>query len=554
MPPGSGEGDHKMGEFMFRPVRGMRKQGGEWGEIRRFAVVYGDRGRETRGRGTADMPEGDSARISANGAGAAIGPLVGMVFVWSYFRYQSFFGTLYPLDSVVVCGGASLHAYPMLLILLLGGTLLVMAFPHRIERLLEHRRPVVFAATVAGSVGALLALLSLRGLLGSWVYGLSVVLVVVGFLAGYLAWAAYCARAMDRRLAVLLAASFLASIVVYMVLGHIPVVRMVLRVVTPLGAGLAWLLTPCPPEHGAALPARPHPDRGVYSYTVLFIVFLLAGAVVRGIVDIGDAFINSSLRFGISVVVALAVLVFCWLFERGAFDRGAMLHTDFEESYATERMMLICWMVLALMFFAGLFMGLAAGSWSPGGHVVVVARSTLDFLLWLLLCNLVRYHHLPPIRLFALCGILIEVASWFLSYIVVPHLLSTVGADASESLVLVLLFLLVAAITTIFGGMVLRRRPEMSSAPLEHPAAQADAPSSAPTAFVVPRVERERYGLTAREVEVVQLFSQGHSLRKVADQMFISVSTAQSHVKSAYRKLDIHSKDELIDLMSGWNR
>ena len=60
----------------------------------------------------------------------------------------------------------------------------------------------------------------------------------------------------------------------------------------------------------------------------------------------------------------------------------------------------------------------------------------------------------------------------------------------------------------------------------------------------------EEQGLTAREVEVMERFSQGNSLRKVAETMFISTSTAQSHVKSVYRKLGIHSKQELIDLVS----
>lgn len=60
------------------------------------------------------------------------------------------------------------------------------------------------------------------------------------------------------------------------------------------------------------------------------------------------------------------------------------------------------------------------------------------------------------------------------------------------------------------------------------------------------------YKLTQREVEVIQLFSQGYSLTKVADELFISKSTAQTHAKSIYRKLDIHSKNELIGKMKEW--
>lgn len=43
-------------------------------------------------------------------------------------------------------------------------------------------------------------------------------------------------------------------------------------------------------------------------------------------------------------------------------------------------------------------------------------------------------------------------------------------------------------------------------------------------------------------------------MKKVASLLFISPSTAQSHIKSGYRKLDIHSKDELIELIGDWNK
>lgn len=56
--------------------------------------------------------------------------------------------------------------------------------------------------------------------------------------------------------------------------------------------------------------------------------------------------------------------------------------------------------------------------------------------------------------------------------------------------------------------------------------------------------------LTAREVEVVELALKGNSVAAVARKLFISENTARSHFKSIYRKLGIHSKQELIDLLS----
>lgn len=53
--------------------------------------------------------------------------------------------------------------------------------------------------------------------------------------------------------------------------------------------------------------------------------------------------------------------------------------------------------------------------------------------------------------------------------------------------------------------------------------------------------------LTAREAQVAVLYARGYSLAKVADELVITKSTAQTHIKAAYRKLDVHSRDELID-------
>jgi DNA-binding CsgD family transcriptional regulator len=46
--------------------------------------------------------------------------------------------------------------------------------------------------------------------------------------------------------------------------------------------------------------------------------------------------------------------------------------------------------------------------------------------------------------------------------------------------------------------------------------------------------------LTARETRVVYLLSRGLSYAAIARQLGISVHTVGSHIKNAYRKLDVH--------------
>lgn len=58
------------------------------------------------------------------------------------------------------------------------------------------------------------------------------------------------------------------------------------------------------------------------------------------------------------------------------------------------------------------------------------------------------------------------------------------------------------------------------------------------------------YGLTEREAEVLALCALGRSAKYIADELFISYNTACTHIKHVYEKLDIHSKQELIDLVT----
>ena len=117
------------------------------------------------------------------------------------------------------------------------------------------------------------------------------------------------------------------------------------------------------------------------------------------------------------------------------------------------------------------------------------------------------------------------------------------GLLSLETLVLMVLFSLMAFVVVAFGVLALRKQPNSSDRALD---------SAANSAARVPSERVSEYKLTQREVEVIQLFSQGYSLTKVADELFISKSTAQTHAKSIYRKLDIHSKNELIGKMKEW--
>lgn len=64
------------------------------------------------------------------------------------------------------------------------------------------------------------------------------------------------------------------------------------------------------------------------------------------------------------------------------------------------------------------------------------------------------------------------------------------------------------------------------------------------------RADRERYGLTDREVEVITLIGAGMSNASIADRLELSEKTVKNHVSSIFAKLDATSRTEAA---ARWN-
>lgn len=57
-------------------------------------------------------------------------------------------------------------------------------------------------------------------------------------------------------------------------------------------------------------------------------------------------------------------------------------------------------------------------------------------------------------------------------------------------------------------------------------------------------------GLTGREIEVLKLLCLGRSKNYIAETLFISENTVRSHSRHIYQKLDVHSRQEILDLLT----
>ena len=93
------------------------------------------------------------------------------------------------------------------------------------------------------------------------------------------------------------------------------------------------------------------------------------------------------------------------------------------------------------------------------------------------------------------------------------------------------------------GGSEVRAVPE--------PVDQVSQASPAPTPLEARAADlAAKYHLTPREHEVVLLLAQGRSAPFIGNELGLATNTVRGYVQEAYAKLDVHSKQELIDLLT----
>ena len=62
------------------------------------------------------------------------------------------------------------------------------------------------------------------------------------------------------------------------------------------------------------------------------------------------------------------------------------------------------------------------------------------------------------------------------------------------------------------------------------------------------------FELSPKETEVMILFAKGRSAARIQEELFISKGTVSTHLRHIYQKMDVHSKQEMLDVIEGVTR
>ncbi len=60
--------------------------------------------------------------------------------------------------------------------------------------------------------------------------------------------------------------------------------------------------------------------------------------------------------------------------------------------------------------------------------------------------------------------------------------------------------------------------------------------------------EKKDFGLSARELEILEKIAEGKNYQEIADVLFISPKTVRKHIENIYSKLQVHNKMEAVQV------
>ena len=276
----------------------------------------------------------------------------------------------------------------------------------------------------------------------------------------------------------------------------------------------------------------------LHGTTGVLSLFLIISAIARSVAfgPLDGSLLSPQVvpKDWLTIALACVILAYCWL------------------NAPVRRISRTVLPFAMVIMFAGLFLMAYADSGivDAGKQIMIVGRTELGLLFWLILCDGSRDKQEGALVTLAAPFALTDAVSSLFGYVVVPSLLDAMGIEpaATTTLLAASATFILVVISIVFFTRAMDRSDapdaETDNATSQFPQiqAQSHAPYDALFADAL---------LTEREEQVAILIAEGNSQKKISELIGVSVGTVQTHIKAVYRKLGIHSRQELIDLVHG---
>lgn len=266
------------------------------------------------------------------------------------------------------------------------------------------------------------------------------------------------------------------------------------------------------------------PFSGTMGFFVEIVIYGLVFGVLRnGISEWSND--STSLYVGHLFRILLPVLLLAWI---------AIPRSDERKERILRGALLAC----AFCVTVGIFFGD-----SPTvviSSLTLAARNFVTILLYLMLYRTMRDCEAHPLVVFGIgrgvYELALTVGLLLFSVTDVSSFIASMPITTFYFVMTCVLLLLLNSFSRITA--VIRRTPPAAEAALHD--CSLDERFAAVAA---------RYQLSERETEVMRLLCRGRTKRYIAETLYLSEDTVRWHSKQLYRKLEVHSKQELIDLV-----
>lgn len=458
--------------------------------------------------------------------------IVGMAFYWTVPR-RSYFQYLFSLADSSSVDQHLLYAFYLFGIVLLA--LVAVFLNNGVLQAISRRKTWTAVLAAAGTLGGLCIYVSPNaGSVGPFLAIGGIIGCAASFVCLTFAWGFEALKLPGKKMLLYSVVAFLFSFVLLTTSSLPDPIPAFLPVSAPLISGLCWFMAAR--YRAKDIPLRFSTESFLASLNkaplgmiAVLVLALLVGGTIRGFIYpgtfsdepvLGPIEINTvSVLF--SVILCLAIFV----------------------STHREKLLYSIWIGLIVVFLAGLlFMSALNSEWGVYGRaIIIIARSYLSFFLWIALLGSVQTTRTSPVVLLGSFFLIPEVIAWLLSYFAVPSFVSVTQATFDENAGL---FSIIGSLLIVIASLIFLRNKAFDADGKPGYEFEDDVRKR-----TVQQLGKD-YGLTDRETEIMLFVSQGNSAKKIADMAYLSTGTVQTHIKKIYQKLEIHTKQELIDLVS----
>ena len=471
--------------------------------------------------------------------------VLGLTFLWPLFQASPYFPVSLALNSntAEVARITGYHSVYILLFCILAA--LVLAQPARTVVRLARLRSSGLVAGILGSLGC--GLLMASHDLGSWganiALGCGMTLVALFVVFAVVSWGWQAGANGFKGAVISIAASYVAASVLWLgwVLGGL--LAGYLLAACPLISGLCLSLA-AQHSDGRERSAAPQTAQSPVPLAILWpcvVIVYAAVLLVRALTTMQAGLSVGSLNASQQAVSAAIQVVISLIF---AATLAAMrMHTPAKRTVAVFG-------VLVMLFLAALLQVVLTGNAQESSFLGRRSLVGLEHCFELLIFMGLAYNYAQrpegSARAFALFAIIVLAIPQFLSL----DLLYRVGV--MDLLSGVDLVVPIAAIASFFVAAPLVGLLTTTVAPYERtgssPAEPAAPGDATPTNWQEELCRKTIAGLdvSSREFDVMLLAYRGYSARNIAQQLAVSESTVKTHLTHLYRKLGIHSRQELI--------